>query len=75
MDKKFFFESQSINYSPKSKMENCLIFYDVEFYFYVLGLILEGISETLGEVNELLFSTSRSDFLNQPSFIGENGWR
>ena len=34
-------------------MENCLIFYDVEFY--VLSLILEGISETLGEVNELLF--------------------
>ena len=53
MDKKFFFEIQSINYSPKSKMENCLIFYDVEFY--VLSLILEGISETLGEVNELLF--------------------
>ena len=54
-------------------MENCRIFYDVEFY--VLALILEGISDTLGEVNELLFSPSRSDFLNQPSFIGENGWR
>lgn len=59
-------------------MENCLIFYDVKFYdvkFYLLGLILEGISEILGEVNELLFSPSRSDLLNQPYFIGENGWR